>query len=308
MKGEKKRTTYLAPGHHACPGCTVPIGVRAILETVGGDVIVVTPTGCLETFTSTYDLSAWEVSWIHPIFENAAAVASGVRAALDYRGDEKTLVVVIGGDGATYDIGMGSLSGMFERNERILYICYDNEAYMNTGIQRSGATPFAAHTTTSPVGRNSFGEQKRKKDLIQIALAHGLQYVATASIAYLTDLRRKVKEALKNDGASFIELLTPCNLGWGIEPEESVELARLAVQTGLFPLLQYQEGVLTAVKKINKIKPVEAYLKRQKRFQHLFSHRFQSVLVQIQEQAHENIHSFDLIREKEIMKGAGDRE
>lgn len=158
---EKKR--YLAPGHNACPGCAVPVAVQAVLEATGDDVIVVTPTGCLETFTSPYGYSAWEVPWMHPIFENSAAVASGIRAGLNYKGNDHTSVVVIGGDGATYDIGMGSLSGMFERDEKVLYICYDNEAYMNTGIQRSGTTPYAAATTTTPSGEFSFGERRQKK-------------------------------------------------------------------------------------------------------------------------------------------------
>lgn len=294
MKNGEKKKHFLAPGHNACPGCAVPIGVNAILEVIGEQVIVVSPTGCLETFTSTYQYSAWEVPWIHSLFENAPAVASGVKGALEYKGDHVTEVVVIGGDGATYDIGMGSLSGMFERNEKILYVCYDNEAYMNTGIQRSGATPYAASTTTTPTGKFSFGEKGLKKDLVQIALAHGLDYVASASVAYIKDLKDKVKKALENKGASFIELLTPCNLGWGVEPGETIEVSRLAVQTGFFPLVEYVKGELKSVKKIKRIRPLQDYLKKQKRFHHLFEERWQDVYKSLQGITEENIQKYGI--------------
>ncbi|MEC9488837.1 MAG: thiamine pyrophosphate-dependent enzyme [Halanaerobium sp.] len=294
MAKTSKKKRYLAPGHNACPGCAVPIGVQAILEAVGEDVIVVSPTGCLETFTSPYGFSAWEVPWVHSIFENAPAVASGVKAALRYTENSDTEVVVIGGDGASYDIGMGSLSGMFERDEKILYVCYDNEAYMNTGIQRSGATPFAASTTTTPSGTISFGEKQKKKNLMNIALAHGLRYVASASVAYVNDLKKKVKAALDNDGASFIELMTPCNLGWGMEPHEAIEVARLAVDTGLFPLVEFTDGQLTKVRKIKEVKPVGEYLGKQARFKHLFDEKWQDVLKEVQDIADENIARFGL--------------
>ncbi len=294
MAADKK--DYLVPGHNACPGCAVPVAVRAILEVTGEDVIVVSPTGCLETFTSPYDFSAWEVPWIHSIFENAASVATGIRAGLNNRKDEDTDVIVIAGDGASYDIGMGSLSGMFERDDNILYICYDNEAYMNTGIQRSAATPYGATTTTTPGGEYSFGEQKQKKNLINIALAHNLDYVASASVAYIRDLKNKVKTALEYNGASFIELLTPCNLGWGIKPEETIQVARLAVETGLFPLVEYKSGKLNKIKKLKEIKDVERYLEKQNRYKHLLEEKWENVLAEIKEIAENNIKEFGLDR------------
>jgi pyruvate ferredoxin oxidoreductase beta subunit len=173
-KMREREPELLAPGHRACPGCGTAIAVRLILKATGKDVILVSPTGCLETFASRYMESPWEVPWMHPLFENAAAVASGIEAALRFKGSQ-TKVVVIGGDGGTYDIGMGGLSGMFERGQDILYICYDNEAYMNTGVQRSAATPLMASTTTSPHGRKSWGEDRPKKDMPAIAAAHGVE-------------------------------------------------------------------------------------------------------------------------------------
>lgn len=291
---ELKKDKYFAPGHNGCPGCGIPIGVRAILQTIGKDVIVVTPTGCLETISSMYEYSSWEVPWIHPLFENAPAVASGVKRALKYKNNESTEVVVIGGDGATYDIGMGALSGMFEREDKILYVCYDNEAYMNTGIQRSSATPFGAETTTTPTGKYSFGERQKKKSLVNIALSHGLNFVATASIAYIKDLKEKVREALNCNGPSFIEMITPCNLGWEFEPEKTIEIARLAVETGLFPLLKYKEGELVDSKGIKNIKAVEKYLEKQGRFDHLMDEEWEEALKNVKKLASENIEKFNL--------------
>ena len=293
-KLEKKK--YFAPGHNACPGCSVPVGVRAILEATGEDVIVVTATGCLETISSDYKHSAWEVPWIHQLFENSPAIATGIRKALNFKGNNSTDVIAMGGDGASYDIGMGSLSGMFERDDKVLYICYDNEAYMNTGIQRSGATPYGASTATTPTGEISYGEKKRKKNLMNIALAHGVRYVASASVAYIDDLKAKVNKALEYEGATFIELLTPCNLGWGFEPQESIKIARLAVETGLFPLLEYKDGKLTDVKKFKEKKPVEDYLKLQKRFEHLFDEKWQEVLQEIKKIAEENVNNYELVK------------
>lgn len=205
---------YLAPGHNACPGCGVATGVRSILRATGDDVVIVTPTGCLQTFTTQYGSSAWEVPWAHSLFENAPAVASGIEAALKYKGDNSTHVVVIGGDGATFDIGFGSLSGMLERRHDVLYICYDNEAYMNTGIQRSGGTPLGARTTTTPFGSKSFGKAHHKKNVIEIVRAHDIAYVASATIAYPKDLMGKVKKGLSVDGPAYIHVMMPCHLGW----------------------------------------------------------------------------------------------
>ena len=284
-----------APGHRACPGCGCAMAVKTILREAGPNVIVVSPTGCLETFTSPFRGSSWEVPWIHSLFENAPAIATGVLAALKARGNpEGTRVVAIGGDGGTYDIGMGSLSGMFERKDDILYICYDNEAYMNTGIQGSSATPYGAGTTTTPVTGASFGKSVGKKDLVAIALAHDVPYVATASIAYPADLKKKVRKGMEVGGPAFIQMLTPCNVGWGYEPEETVELARKAIETGLFPIVEFEKGQLVSVKKIKPV-PVEQYLRPQKRYQHLFkSDGFKGVLEAIRQRAEENIRKFGL--------------
>jgi pyruvate ferredoxin oxidoreductase beta subunit len=263
--------SLFTPGHRACPGCGATIAVRAILEASGPDVIVVSPTGCLETFASPYPYAPWGVPWIHPLFENAPAVASGIAAALRQRKQaENTRVIVIAGDGGTYDIGLGALSGMFERGDEVLYICYDNEAYMNTGVQKSGATPLGAHTMTSPSGSRSWGQMRPKKNLAAIALAHGLPYVATASIAYPQDLARKVKAALSVPGAKFINIHSPCPIGWGFDPAQTVEVARLGVQTALIPLLETGVGRDLKVRKLTQRKPVDAYLKIQGRFCHLF--------------------------------------
>lgn len=291
----EEKSKLLAPGHNACPGCGVPIGINLILSVAGKNTIVCSPTGCLETFTSPYGGSSWEVPWIHSLFENAPSVASGIKAALEYKGRDDINVIVIGGDGATYDIGFGSLSGMFEREENILYICYDNEAYMNTGIQRSSATPFGATTTTTPAGEFSFGERFRKKDMVEIARAHNICYVASATIAFPIDLKNKIKKALALKGAAYIHLVIPCNLGWGIKPEETVEYSRLLVKTALLPLVEYENGNLVSVKKLKEIMPVEKYLKNQRRFAHLFSEENKEVIKMIQQIADENVKKYDLL-------------
>jgi pyruvate ferredoxin oxidoreductase beta subunit len=258
------------PGHRACPGCGASLAAKLILEATGPDVIVVSPTGCLETFTSPYPYTPWGVPWLHVLFENAAAVASGVEAALKKRGLADTVrVIVIGGDGGTYDIGIGALSGMFERGHDVLYVCYNNEAYMNTGVQRSSATPLGASTMTSPVGTRAWGQDRLQKDLPAIAIAHHIPYVATASIAYPVDLMRKVKQAIALRGPKYIEVHSPCPIGWGFDSSETIELSKLAFQTGLVPLFEAIAGKPLRVRKINQRVPVIEYLKRQKRFRHL---------------------------------------
>jgi pyruvate ferredoxin oxidoreductase beta subunit len=263
--------TLFAPGQRACPGCGASVAVRTILEATGPEIVVITPTGCLETFSSPYPYAPWGVPWIHALFENGAAIATGVRAALKQRGlGDRVKVVVIGGDGSTFDIGLGSLSGMFERGDDVLYICYDNEAYMNTGVQRSGATPFGASTMTSPVGRATLGKAQSKKNLAAIALAHDIPYVASASIAFLKDLGHKVKTALTIDGPKYIEVHSPCPIGWGFDPAKTIEVARLAVQTGLVPLYEAGRDRPLTARRIAKRVPVDEYLGLQGRFRHLF--------------------------------------
>lgn len=285
----------LAPGHRACAGCSMPTTIKLVLDAAGENTIVVSPTGCLEVTTTPFPESAWCVPWIHSLFENAAAVASGVEVMLKRRCQD-TNVVVIGGDGSTFDIGMGSNSGMFERGHKILYVCYDNEAYMNTGVQRSGSTPFCVHTTTTPTGVRSLGNPRPKKDMPAIALAHKVPYVATASVAYPVDLRRKVKKALQVNGPSYIQVNAPCITGWTFESGTTVEISRLAVETGLWPLLEWVNGELADVKKIRRPKKVEEYLKIQGRYKHLFKKPDGSDAIKdIQSLADANIAKYNLV-------------
>jgi len=207
-----------------------------------------------------------------------------------------TNLIIIGGDGSTFDIGMGSNSGMFERGHKILYVCYDNEAYMNTGVQRSGSTPFCAHTTTTPSGSQSQGNARPKKDMPAIALAHKVPYVATASVAYPVDLRRKVKKALQVEGPSYIQVNAPCITGWTFDAGLMVELARLAVESGLWPLMEYENGELTGVKKVRRPKLAAEYLKLQGRYKHLFKKaECADSLMQIQALADANIARYKLV-------------
>lgn len=258
------------PGHRGCAGCGAAIAARLILKGAGKDIIAVSPTGCLEVISSPYPQSSWGVPWIHSLFENAAAVASGIEAALRALGrEDEAKVLAIAGDGGTIDIGIGALSGMLERGHDVTYICYDNEAYMNTGIQRSSSTPYGASTTTSPAGKISFGEDRPKKNAPAIAAAHGIPYVATASIAYPKDVIKKVKKAVEIKGPKYLQIHAPCCTGWGFDSCGTIEVGRLAVETALFPIYEMQNGKITSVKKIKR-KPVEEYLKVQRRFGHLF--------------------------------------
>jgi len=284
-------------GHRGCAGCCDAMVAKFTLMAAGEDCIVVSPTGCLEVMTTPYPESAWGVPWIHSLFENAASVASGVEAALKAMGKlNDTKVIAIGGDGATLDIGMRGISGAFERGHDLTYVCIDNEAYMNTGIQRSGATPFDASTTTTPAGSVSFGNQRPKKDMPAIMAAHGAPYIATTSLGYPKDMIRKIKKALDVEGPTYIHAHAPCTTGWGFDTSKTVEVARLAVQTGLWPLYEMENGEITSVKKIGKQKkPVEDYLRMQRRFKHLFTKEGgDEELRKIQALADENIVKFGL--------------
>jgi len=288
----------LGSGHTACPGCGQALAARLVMKAAGRNVIVVNSTGCLEIFSSKYNESAWEVPWIHSLFENTAAVASGVEAALKATGKlDKVRVIAQGGDGSTFDIGFGAISGMLERGHDILYICYDNEAYMNTGIQRSGSTPYYARTTTSPPGKASLGNLRPKKDLPQIAAAHGIPYVATASIGYHLDLDRKIRQALSIRGPKYVQIHVPCPLGWASDPSRTIDVARLAVNTGLYPLYEIENGELK-VQRIPRKAPVAEYLKLQGRFRHLFEGEGRKKEIeQIQGIADENIRRYGLVAE-----------
>jgi len=287
--------SLLAPGHRACAGCGPAIAIRQLLEAAGKNTIIVEATGCMEVTTTPYPQTAWKVPWLHVAFENAAAAASGVEAAykaMISKGlipkDKMPNIIALAGDGGTFDIGIQALSGMLERGHKVLYVCYDNEAYMNTGIQRSSATPFGAATTTSPAGKVIPGKMTRKKPIAMIAAAHDIPYVATASIAYPADFKNKVKKALSVDGPSFIHVFAPCPTGWRFGTEQTVELARLAVETGVFVLYEItQENPLKPIitKKLKDRKPVEEYLKIQGRFRHLFKPvKRQDIIDKIQEE------------------------
>jgi len=283
------------PGHRACAGCGQATAVRLVMEVAGPNVVVTNATGCLEVFSTPHPESAWGVPWVHSLFENASAVAAGLEAALKHKGKlDEIRVLAFGGDGATLDIGFGPLSGVLERGHDVAYFCVDNEAYMNTGVQRSGSTPFGAATTTSPAGRRSFGEDRPKKDLPAIAAAHGIPYVATASMSIVADLRRKTKKALDTRGPKYVQIHVPCPPGWGYDEKDTVDMGRMAVDCGLYPLVEWENGEVVRVRKIKPI-PVEEYLKPQRRFRHLFrSDAGKEQIAKIQELAQANIEKYGL--------------
>jgi pyruvate ferredoxin oxidoreductase beta subunit len=259
----------IAPGHRACSGCGLLLGARLATDATKGRAVIANATGCLEVTTTAYPQSAWRVPWIHSVFGNAAAVASGVRAALRAQGRDAP-VIAQAGDGGTADIGLQALSGMLERGDDVLFISYDNEGYMNTGVQRSGSTPPDASTTTTPAGRLSQGNAHLKKDLVSIVLAHRPAFVATATPTFHKDLQRKVDRALSLEGPKYIQVLVPCPLGWKFEPKQTVEMGRRAVLSNLFPLVEYEDGKLTGVKSVASPISVDEYLRPQGRFKHLF--------------------------------------
>ena len=279
----------LRGGHSLCQGCGVPLVVRTVLGTIKTPVVVVNETGCLEVATTRYPTTAWNVPWLHVAFENAAAVASGVESAqraLRRRqalpDDEEVTVVVFAGDGGTYDIGLQALSGALERGHRFLFVCYDNEAYMNTGVQRSGATPFGASTTTSPAGSASLGKAQQRKDMTAIAVAHHLPYVAQGASVYWQDLSRKAERAAKADGPAFLNVLTDCPLGWGHEARESLTVARSAVETCFWPLYEVVDGSYRLTYTPKTKQPIDTWLHGQKRFAHLLKPENHDMVVEIQ--------------------------
>jgi pyruvate ferredoxin oxidoreductase beta subunit len=295
------RSNALTCGHRACQGCGEALGARYALDAVyratGGKMIAVNATGCLEVFSTPFPETSWQVAWLHSLFGNAPAVASGVAAALKAMGRTDIRVVGQGGDGGTVDIGMGCLSGMFERNDDVLYICYDNQAYMNTGVQRSGATPPAARTaTTQAVGRepgNRFGQGKSAP---LIAMAHEIPYVATATVADLRDLEYKAARAMDFRGARYLHILVPCPLGWGSAPADTVKVARLATESGLFPVFEAETGEVTSSTPIRHQVPVTDYLRLQARYAHLFRPEERTdVIGRIQAAADRNIRRFGLM-------------
>ncbi|MBP8880988.1 MAG: hypothetical protein KBF43_02400 [Dermatophilaceae bacterium] len=301
VQSDPNRTNSLTSGHRACQGCGEALGARyaldAAMRATNNQMVAVNATGCLEVFSTPYPETSWRVAWLHSLFGNAPAVASGVAAAYKALGRDDVRVVAQGGDGGTVDIGFGCLSGMFERNDDVLYICYDNEAYMNTGVQRSGATPPAARTaTTQAVGTDPGNVFGQGKDLPRIAMAHEIPYVATASVADLHDLEAKVERAMSIRGARYIHVMVPCPLGWGTASCDTIRIARLATQSGLFPVFEAEFGEVVASSPIRRQVPVEDYLKPQKRFAHLFSPtRRDDVIDRLQAQADRNIRRYNLL-------------
>jgi len=250
-----------------CAGCGIGIAVNLMGRAVPKDVIVVTATSCLEVTTSAFPLSAWNVPWIHTAFENTSAVASGIEAALKKQG-KKTKILAIAGDGGTYDIGFQAMSGMFERGHKVTQICVDNEAYMNTGIQRSGGTPHGAWTTTSPAGKVWLGKKQWKKPIVDIVAAHRVPYAATASVGYPMDFVAKMKKALENQ-PSFLVVHCCCPPGWKIDTSKGPKITKLAVDTGINPLYEIENGKLRITQPLKNRRPVSEYLKFQGRFKHL---------------------------------------
>jgi len=266
---------YFAPGHRACIGCGEALALRLAAKAFGANTIVVNATGCLEIIASQMPYTSWQVPWIHTLFENTAAVASGIESGIKARvrkgviPDQGTKIVAVAGDGGTSDIGLQALSGALERGHNFLYICFDNEAYMNTGIQRSSATPFGASTTTSPAGKKSIGQFSWKKDMPAIAAAHNIPYVATACPSYPFDLMEKVKKGLAVEGPAYIHVLSPCPTGWRCAADLSVRVGRLAVKSGVFPLYEVENGSYRLNMDFPRLLPVKDYLKSQGRFRHL---------------------------------------
>lgn len=303
VQASRNRSNSLTSGHRACQGCGEALAARyaidAAMRATGGDMIAVNATGCLEVFTTPYPETSWQTAWLHSLFGNAAAVATGVAAALRVTGRASTRVVAQGGDGGTTDIGFGCLSGMFERNDDVLYICYDNEGYMNTGVQRSSATPPAARTATTPTlgpePGNVFGTGKFAP---KIAVAHEIPFAATASVADLHDLEAKVLKAMSIHGARYIQINAPCPLGWGAASQDTIKLARLAIETGLFPVFEAEHGRITHVRKIRRRTPVDDYLKLQRRFAHLFRDgETDPRVARLQARADRNIDEYGLLED-----------
>lgn len=264
-----------APGHRACIGCGEVLSVKLACKAAGRNMIVVSATGCMEIVASQLPYTTWGVPWIHTLFENTAAVASGIEAGLKAMvrkkriPDRGTKVVVIAGDGGTADIGLQALSGALERGHNFLYLCVDNEAYMNTGVQRSSATPYGAATTTSPAGKVSIGQFSWKKNMPAIVAAHNIPYVATASPSYPFDLMEKVKKGMAVNGPAYIHILSVCPVGWRSKADLSVMLGRLAVETGIFPLFEIENNTYKMSIDTPRLRPITDYMKLQGRFRHL---------------------------------------
>jgi pyruvate ferredoxin oxidoreductase beta subunit len=289
LLANERGTPPLAGGHALCQGCGIPVVVRTVLDTIRTPKIVVSATGCLEVATTRYPGTAWNVPWLHVAFENSAAVASGIESAynaLRRRGalpqDDPITFIVFAGDGGTYDIGLQALSGALERGHRFLYVCYDNQAYMNTGIQRSGATPYGASTTTSPAGLESLGKLQQRKDITAIAVAHNVPFVGQGSASHWYDLSRKVEQAVAADGPSFLNVLSDCPLGWGHEPRLFKTVLDLAVETRIWPLYEVVDGSYRVTYVPKERVPVTEWFNLQTRFAHLRKPEAEDFVAEIQ--------------------------
>ncbi|MFP3417729.1 MAG: thiamine pyrophosphate-dependent enzyme [Nitrososphaeria archaeon] len=270
------REEYLAPGHGLCAGCTAGTIVKLLLKVAGPNTIVVNATGCVEVSTTPFPYTSWKVPWIHVAFENTAAVASGIESALKALKAKGMIdpakrinIIALAGDGGTYDIGFQALSGMLERGHKVMYVLYDNEAYMNTGIQRSGGTPEYAWTTTTPVGKILKGKVQQKKPIAEIVAAHRIPYVATANPGYFADMMNKFKKGLEVEGPSFVHVLQPCTTGWKFDPRYGIVLARLATETALWINWEQEEGQFRVTVTVPRRKHVKHYFELQGRFSHL---------------------------------------
>lgn len=281
---------FLSSGHRACQGCGLAVTIRLSLKVLGKNTIIGTPAGCWSGVGSMYPDTAWRVPWMQTLFENSAAVMSGVESGfriLMEKGripEREIHSVAIAGDGATNDIGVAALSGALERGHNFLYICLDNEAYMNTGTQRSSATPYGASTSTTPVGKFTAGQTTQKKNMVEIVAAHDIPYVASACPSYPFDLMNKVKKGAEVKGPAYIHVLAPCPTGWRLAPELTIEIGRLAVETGVFPLYEVEYGRYKLNVDRPKLKPVEEYLKLQGRFRHLSEQEIEKIQKRVNEQ------------------------
>jgi len=275
-----------APGHSGCLGCGEAVAIRHVMKTAGRNTIVVQATGCPEVYSTVYPLTSWEVPWIHAAFENAAAVASGVREGLNQQGKQDTNVIAFGGDGGTYDIGLQALSGALERGHKFLYICLNNEAYENTGVQRSGATEKYTWTTTSPIGSKIKGKTQFRKRMPAIVASHNVSYVATASLHNLADLKNKVKKALSFNGPSYIEILCPCIPGWQMSEDGTYDFSLLAFKSNVWPLYEIINGKLTLTENSNPL-PISEYFKGQGRYAHLLKAENKALLDELQNHTNE---------------------
>ncbi len=279
-----------APGHRACIGCGEALAVRHVCKALGKNVIIVTATGCIEIISSLLPQTSWQVPWIHTLFENSASVMSGIESAYKARvrkgkiPDKGVKFVGFAGDGGTSDIGIQALSGAMERAHDFLYVCYDNEAYMNTGIQRSSSTPYSAWTTTAPVGKKSIGQATWKKNMPEIAVAHRIPYVATACPSYPFDLMDKVKRGAEIEGPAYVHILSPCPTGWRYPPNLTIEIGRLAVETGVFPLYEVIDGEYRLSFDFPELKPVREYMKEQRRFRHLTEDIVEKIQARVEEE------------------------